>query len=92
MTRATYEQYKALHKKGPVPTYYNYADWRNPTRKEGRLGITCEEWIGWWTDTGLWEQRGIKTGQYYMSRIDKELPFSLDNIELKQRVKGKKRK
>ena len=56
-----------------------YNDMKSVRRYDGILDITQEEWVKWWKDTGLWDQRA-KPGGYYMARIDTEQPFRLDNI------------
>jgi hypothetical protein len=71
--------------KNELPTHTEYL-WSLAYRKGG---MTSQEWITWWTDTGKWSEHGQYRGQYYMSRIDKTEPFSLDNVELRQYGKKK---
>lgn len=68
-----------------------YNDWSGTRRRKKLIDITREEWIEWWKATGVFDQRGPNAGQYFMSRIDKSLPFSIDNIELKQRKQRRER-
>ena len=42
--------------------------------------LTFDEWYSWWQNTGYWEQRGCKKGQYLMARYHDSGPYSLDNI------------
>lgn len=71
------------------PNKLHYWDWYANKRRKGLIDITCEEWRNWWIETGEWVNRGRNSGNCFMSRIDKSLPFSLDNIELKWRGKKK---
>lgn len=71
------------------PMENDYYNWCGGRRASKLIEINKFEWIGWWATTGKYKQRGSYRGQYYMSRIDKTMPFSINNIELKQH--GKKR-
>ena len=62
-----------------------YSDWKGGRRKNKQIRISKDEWIAWWMGTGVWDYRGNTHGCYFMSRIDKDLPFSIFNIELKLR-------
>lgn len=42
--------------------------------------LTFEEWVEWWVDTGHYHDRGIKIGQYVMSRFGDKGDYTLDNI------------
>lgn len=63
--------------------------------------LTFEQWYDWWQQTGHWEERGITSGKYVMSRYGDVGPYSLDNIfcqtrddncrEGNQKLKGIKR-
>lgn len=63
--------------------------------------LSFEEWYQWWQQTGHWEERGITSGKYVMSRYNDIGPYSLDNIfcqtrddnsrEANQKLKGIKR-
>ena len=45
--------------------------------------LTFEEWWSIWQDSGKWEQRGRKRGQYVMSRFNDIGPYAKDNVEIK---------
>jgi hypothetical protein len=62
--------------------------------------FTFEDWLQLWIDSGKWEQRGNKRGQYCMSRYGDKGPYSLNNVFIqltsqntseayKPRVRGK---
>jgi hypothetical protein len=42
--------------------------------------FTFEEWWDIWQQSGKWEQRGKKKGQYVMSRYGDIGPYSIDNV------------
>lgn len=67
-----------------------YNDWVGPRRKKQQVDLTVDEWIGWWEGTGVFEHRGPNVGDYIMARVDRNEPFSLDNIQLRQRQGGRK--
>ena len=74
-----------LRKNKTAPNYVHYHDWA--TSKKRINILSREEWIQWWEDTGVFHLRGSGPGYCYMSRVDKELPFALWNIELKWKKK-----
>lgn len=41
--------------------------------------FTFGEWISMWKDSGQWENRGTKKGQYCMSRVGDVGPYSVEN-------------
>jgi len=62
----------------------SYDDWISSVRGHGyESTFTRKEWIDWWTATGEWDNRGSRKGNVCMWRIDKEQPFSADNVELR---------
>jgi hypothetical protein len=44
--------------------------------------FTFETWWKMWQDSGKWEQRGRKQGQYCMARKGDVGPYSVDNVEI----------
>lgn len=44
--------------------------------------LSFEEWLNIWLDSGKWEQRGRKLGQYCMSRIDDIGHYEIGNITI----------
>ena len=63
--------------------------------------LSFDQWYQWWQSTGHWEERGITSGKYVMSRFGDQGPYSLDNIfcqtrddncrEANYKLKGRKR-
>lgn len=56
-------------------------------RKAAQRGIgwefTFEDWWKMWEDSGKWENRGVKQGQYCMSRFGDTGPYSPSNCEIR---------
>jgi hypothetical protein len=44
--------------------------------------FTFEEWCNIWEQSGKWEQRGTKKGQYSMSRYGDKGPYAIDNVHV----------
>lgn len=42
--------------------------------------LTFEQWWDIWQQSGKWEQRGRKKGQYVMSRIGDQGGYTIDNV------------
>lgn len=42
--------------------------------------LTFDEWFGIWQQSGHWEQRGRKSGEYVMARHGDIGPYSADNV------------
>jgi hypothetical protein len=42
--------------------------------------LTFEEWWNIWQQSGKWDQRGIGTSTYVMSRYNDEGPYSVENV------------
>lgn len=40
------------------------------------------EWLAVWTESGKWEQRGRRMGQYVMARFGDVGPYSVDNVKI----------
>lgn len=66
-----------------------YNNWLGGRRYFDLVNITKEEWCQWWEDTKLFDMRGNSKGSVLMMRVDRAMPFQLDNIKLMQRT-GKK--
>lgn len=45
--------------------------------------LTFEEWEQWWKDSGHYHERGLKRGQYVMSRKGDQGAYELGNIDCK---------
>ena len=45
--------------------------------------FTFESWIKMWIESGKWDQRGTKRGQYCMSRPNDQGPYSPENVVIK---------
>lgn len=45
--------------------------------------ISFDDWCNLWISSGKWEQRGLKKGQYVMSRINDTGPYAVDNVIIK---------
>jgi len=55
----------------------NQAQWR----EEGWT-ISFEEWKQLWDESGQWHNRGRERSCYCMTRIDRELPWTPDNVQI----------
>jgi len=42
--------------------------------------LTFEQWMEVWQQSGHWEERGCKKGQYCMSRYNDIGPYEIDNV------------
>ena len=42
--------------------------------------LTFEEWWNIWQQSGKWEQRGFRKGQYVMSRKNDIGPYAIENV------------
>src|SRR5258706_9221221 len=58
---------------------------RDALRKGVAYDISFEDWKDMWNSSGHFQDKGSKTGQYTMVRLDKTKPFTFGNIEIKQR-------
>lgn len=45
--------------------------------------FTFENWLKIWIDSGKWDQRGCRKGQYVMSRFGDVGPYSPNNVVIK---------
>lgn len=50
--------------------------------------FTFKEWLSFWIDSGKWEQRGNKAGQYCMSRFNDTGPYSKENVFIQLSAKN----
>lgn len=55
----------------------NQAQWR----EEG-WDISFERWQALWDESGQWLNRGRARGDYCMTRIDRELPWTESNVQI----------
>lgn len=44
--------------------------------------FTFEEWLAIWQDSGKWEHRGPRTGQYVMARFGDKGPYAVGNVRI----------
>ena len=47
------------------------------------MRLSFDEWLNIWMQSGHWDERGRKKGQYCMSRINDIGHYEVDNIEIK---------
>jgi len=61
--------------------YYAWAKHRSQAHyRNESYNLTSEDWNLLWTEE-LWQQRGRHTDSIVLSRIDSQLPWSIDNVE-----------
>lgn len=53
---------------------------RNAKHRGKEFKLTFEEWCQIWVDSGKWEQRGCKRGQYVMSRKGDVGAYEIGNV------------
>jgi hypothetical protein len=63
-----------------TPQYYYNQHKQSAKRRGIAWEFTYETWWKVWEDSGKWEQRGCKAGQYCMRRKDDVGPYSPDNV------------
>jgi hypothetical protein len=73
-----YEKYIKERQKTPKGKYT--AQKANARRREIPWDFTFETWWKVWQDSGRWEQRGTKGGQYVMSRLNDEGHYGPNNV------------
>lgn len=73
------------------PTLYDYRCWKGPRRKNNLIGISGPEWIRVWEESGKFAERGNGSDEYCMDRLDKSLPFTVDNVEIITRKEAGRR-
>jgi hypothetical protein len=44
--------------------------------------MTFEEWSNIWVDSGHWEERGVRKGQYVMARTKDQGPYKVGNVRI----------
>ena len=44
--------------------------------------LTFEEWWGIWDNSGCWNERGIRKGQYVMARFQDRGAYAIGNVEI----------
>jgi hypothetical protein len=71
--------------KNNEPTVTDFNNWRGGCSRFGyKIEFTYAEWHDWWVSTEQFNNRGRGKGNVCMARIDKELPFRVNNVELKE--------
>jgi hypothetical protein len=48
------------------------------------FALTFEQWWDIWQQSGKWDQRGCKKGQYVMSRVGDVGPYAVGNVFIQQ--------
>lgn len=48
--------------------------------------LTFDEWLAFWMGSGHWHERGCKSGQYVMSRLNDIGPYEIGNILIQSHV------
>jgi hypothetical protein len=71
----------AEHEKTPLGKFRRQR--ANARRRFIEWHFTFEEWMEMWQESGQWENRGNKPGQYYMCRKGDVGPYSAANVEIK---------
>lgn len=65
-----------------TPRYY-FTLQRKSARERGvAWEMTFEEWLAVWVESGKWEQRGRKKGQYVMARHGDVGPYKVGNVSI----------
>lgn len=58
-----------------------FTDQKSKAKHRGiDFNLTFEEWWSIWEQSGKWNERGIRKGQYVMSRIADQGGYTLDNV------------
>jgi hypothetical protein len=58
-----------------------YADQKSKAKHRGiEFNLTFEQWWHIWEQSGKWDQRGIRNGQYVMSRIADKGSYAIGNV------------
>jgi hypothetical protein len=76
-----YEKYVKDYQRSPKGKYIVQRS--NAAKRNIPWEFTFESWWKIWEDSGKWEQRGNRRGQYVMSRHDDYGPYSPENVEIK---------
>ncbi len=65
------------------PYEYAYQTQRNNAKRRGiDFNLTYEEWLSIWENSGHFNERGRKLGQYVMSRFNDIGDYSINNVEI----------
>lgn len=67
----------------PGTKAHDYIFWRKNVRNISRADcqITFPQWCALWDASGKWDERGRGYG-YWLTRIDRTLPFTVDNVRI----------
>ena len=77
--QAIFEQYKGRR---PTPWGAFQRQRHTARRRDVKWDLTFGDWWRAWLDSGQWEQRGRKPGQYCLTREDMRQGFTKDNIHI----------
>lgn len=63
--------------------YKKYTDQKSKAKCRGiEFKLTFEEWWDIWQQSGKWDQRGIRKGQYVMSRYKDQGAYEIGNVHI----------
>lgn len=89
--------YPHVWKSGPDPVRHaQFTAWHRARAQAHYRGeeweITFEEYADFWTQSGVWHQRGRTCECVLMSRVDPEKPWRIDNLFITTRREHLSRK
>jgi len=82
-SKAEWDYYRAMdddYKKTPLGFYSMQK--KNANQRNIEWNITMNEWWFIWTESGRWEERGLKKHGYVMARMADVGGYSLDNVHI----------
>lgn len=56
--------------------------WLNAEIRDIEFLLTFEEWLKLWADSGHFEERGCRKGQYVMARFGDKGPYTVENVRI----------
>jgi hypothetical protein len=85
---STPEARRLLRQRNPMlAKYREHRD--NIRARDIAFELTFEQWSMLWKESGKWEQRGSRSGQFYMCRRNDTGSFTLDNVIIYRMEKDK---
>ena len=65
------------------PEMFAYSKHKQDAKKRGvPFFFTFDEWWAVWRDSGKWEQRGVRKGQYVMARFGDKGGYETSNVRI----------